>query len=295
MRLIIAGLIVLGLVSNADAGRRCYRSYQTYSSYDGWSHGCSATGCHQKKASQDWRSALATVAGRVQDNQSFEASLAQIMGTVQPQGQQAYGANVTYNGLYQSSPYGVAGATGYGAAAYTGNPWADVSTLYRQHYMLAQQQNTGAAQAVDAHGKLVANEAIIQAQATNFNTLAQALTAAMMGPQPVPKLESLQFQVTTDATGKPVLQAAMPQQGHGFQDAMSALAPVVQGKCIACHSGETPAGKLDMSGKLSKLQLQAMSDAVDDGTMPKNPDGSVGERLSHEERDLFDNAAKLSP
>lgn len=295
MRLFIAGLIVLGLVSSADAGRRCGRSWQTYSSYNGWSHGCTATGCHQKKVSQDWRSALATVAGRVQDNQSFEASLAQIMGTIQPQGQAAYGANVTYNGLYQSSPYGVAGATGYGAAAYTGNPWADVSTLYRQHYMLAQQQNAGAAQATDAHGKLVANEALIQAQATNFNTLAQALTAAMMGPQPVPKLESLQFQVTTNAQGQPVLQAAMPTQQGGFQEAMNALSPILTNKCISCHSGETPAGKIDMSGQLSKLQLQAMADAVDSSKMPINPDGTPGERLSHEERDLFDEAARQAP
>lgn len=293
MKLVLTGLLVLGLVSTADAGRFCrYRTYQTISSNYGWSHSCYS--CHKQKQQKGWRESLADIAARKADNEAFYQSLSAVLGVPEQQAQ-GYGANVTYNGSYTSSPYPISGASAYGVQGYAGNPWANTQTLYQQAFMLAQQQNAGAAQATDAHGKLVANEALIQAQATNFNTLAQALTAAMMGPQPVPKLESLQFQVTTDATGKPVLQAAMPQQSHNFQDAMSALGPIVQQKCVACHSGETPAGKLDMTGQLTKLQLQTMSDAVDAGTMPRAPDGNPGERLSHEERDLFDNAAKLSP
>lgn len=285
-RMFLAMLAVLAVACDAKAGWRCNRGYghTLYASSAPWGHAC--WGCHKKKSeSQDWRSAIAAVASRQQDNLSFEASLAQILQVQQTQQPQyaPQGYSQTVQGFYTNSPYGYQGSTQFGASSYVQPAWASTATLYDQNRLLAQQLNQGALAVTQQHGNLVAQEAAIQANATNFQTLAAALTTAAVGPA---QQQTLQYQVTTTPQGQPVVQELPPASTI----ALDSLKPLMQAKCIACHSGEAPAGKLDMTKQLSKVQLGLMNKAVDEGTMPKKPDGSAGEKLPLEERALFSNA-----
>lgn len=299
-RFLMALMLVAVTATYAEAGRRCWRSsgHTLYNSHT-WGQNCWSCHPKQKTYSNDWRTALATVANRQQDNLSFEASLAQILNVqqqTQPQQQFGYpqGYSTTYQGMYSSSPYPLSGNTQFGASAYVQPQqpnWANLATMYQTHGKLTEQTLNGGIQLGAQHGSLVAQEAAIQADVRKFEIYAQNLRDVAFGPPQPGKQETLQYEVTTTPQGQPVVHQMAPANVQ----AMEALKPVVTAKCISCHSGESPSGKLNMAAGVTKDQLKLMNEAVDAGTMPKNPDGSPAEKLSLEERALFSNAWLTAP
>lgn len=281
-KIILSLVFVCSLFSHANAGWRCNRGYgHTLYNSSSWSSGC--WNCHprQKTYNQDWRSAIAAVANRQQDNIAFESSLSKILGVQQQQYPQ-YQQN-TYSELTQQ----FAGSTAYGVQGYSNSPLVDLNAVIQGQRMLAQQLSAGATQSAsdtaDITNQAYALENDRQVKIAQLATIASVGSAPVQQPtSTIFRQQTSNFPVQAEITSNVEVPGGME---HGLETAIKA------GNCAACHTGQgSGVVKLDLS-KLDQPALEAMANAVDTGKMPLKPDGSPGEKLPLNIRQLFNSAA----
>ena len=284
MKIAMIVLIVLGVCSEASAGRRCYRSYyQTYASSHNWSNGCYS--CHPRPQAKayDWRADMTRIAGRRLDNQSFEASLAQLFG-VKPQ---AFGGG--YSQVQGEYTQNYAGATQYGVSNYTNDPLVDLNAVIGGQRMLSEQLTAAAhSSATDTSDIASATYALESDRQAKIAAFAAIQSVARGNPAQLSNT-TFRYQASSQPVGHVEAKQAPQSQHSGYSQA---FVEAVNANCTACHTGQGGGvAKLDLSKELTQNQLVAMADAVDAGRMPQKPDGSEAEKLPLNIRSLFSAAA----
>lgn len=197
-----------------------------------------------------------------------------------------------------SQPIQAQGTSVYGyssvAEAY-GN--VDMGLLYNQAARLTDQAQQLAGQAssdfatlVQAEGQNRAEVAKILAQGQSAR---QALEAAA-GPQPQQvQQRSFAFRVVQSSDGQFSVQQindgtpAQQFQLSGVQANAENVSNLLSTKCAACHNNQNAQGGLNLEQPISEAQQQSILSRVttDDLTkrMPRNPDGTAGDKLTDSE------------
>lgn len=281
MKIAIAFFIVFATISQAEAGWRCNRGHgQTlYYNSSPWQHSCYS--CHAKKQqAYDWRADMTRIAARKSDNEEFSKNLAVLVGVQYQPGQYA---QQSYSELTQQ----FAGATSYGVQGYSNSPLVDLNAVIQGQRQLAQQLTAGATLSASDTADIT-NQAYALENDRQVK-IAQLATIASIGSAPVQQPTSTIFRQLNSTTPVQAEVATADEVAGGFDNA---FVTAVNANCAACHTGQgSGVVKLDITKQLNQDQLKAMADAVDTGRMPLKPDGSPGEKLPLNIRQLFNSAA----
>ena len=298
-KIISAFLILLSIVSDADAGQRCWRScYHTLNYSGNWSSGCYT--CHkQEGTAQDataeglkWQ-ALSIIKDQLawksqaQARAQTQAEIQELFQTFGLQNslghlnthstqvgstQYGYGANFGYNNT-QASPYSESWGT------------VDLMTLYQSAARLADTAQQAGSQATGEYSTLV-KQAIegqmsVMEQEARGRAAAEALRAARGNP-PADWSKSTKISVTN---GNVTTQS---DTSSGNANTMQALTGCIQLRCVKCHSGDKPSAGVDMTkfAQFNSQQWDAVLGALDHPD-PKKKMPKDAPPLTFQERTFF--------
>lgn len=263
-------------VAPAWPRRNCYRTNQTYGSYNGWSNGCTVSGCHaanyvhQAKAAAPAgvNSLLAGLAQKQGEWSTLLQGLDQL--GFRPTGQATgYGMPAGSSNAYMSGgsyTHQQGGLNQLGSSIYA-RPQSEINTLAvlqmaeRLAGQTGQIAGQGYASAADLGGQ--------QLKIAEINAVRDAAVAALGAARPTSAPSFRQFQFTTSIDSRGNVQVTQPDQGgqpgsptgpigtfdtgqqpQGGQQAgdYGAWNVIQQAGCLACHNKDKADGGLDLSG-----------------------------------------------
>lgn len=301
-------LIVLAECHLVEAGR-CYRTYQSISSLNGWNHSCYK--CHNAKQSKSfsWKEAIIKLEQTKQDYAAFADALGKVAGN--SSGSSAYAAyqqgGYSTNSLGEFSSY-PAGNTLYGVNAYSNHPLVDLNATLNLHNKLAVQLANGAhgvaSDVGDVANNVYALENDRQVKIAQLNAMAEVGRT----PPVQPTVNTLRWQTTTlpAADGGSLTAAVKITPGGGAVDpSMPTLEAIIANRCASCHTGAEAAGGLNVAS-FGLAELEEMVKRVN--LPPDHPDfmpqkkvdsgHAPGEPLTWMERHVLESAllsAKAQP
>lgn len=206
-----------------------------------------------------------------------------------------------------SQPIQAQGTTVYGyssvAQAYG---QVDMGLLYNQAARLTDQAQQLAGQAASDFATLVQAEGQNRAEVARIiaqgQSARQALEAAA-GPPPQPQIQqrTFAFRVTQTSDGRVNIQQIQDGQQtsnfslSGAQESNGAAAAnvsdLLKNRCVACHGNNNTQGGLNLEAAISDEQQASILRRVTtddlDKRMPRNPDGTAGQKLNVDELRLL--------
>ncbi len=231
----------------------------------------------------DWKTQLFKLDQALADQQAYQKAY------------DALNAKYGFGGqglIYGNQLFGVNATTQYGytynQVVQRGYPDADPTLLYQQAFQLAQGAQKFGSDATAGHLSLVGQDKEARARVAEINARAIAakeLLRLLDGP-PVVQSKTAVF-----GPAQPIQPNNTPLQGAGAN--LQALQGIVANKCASCHSGNVKKGGVDLSNYLQfspeeKQRVWLAITSVDPKTMmPRNPDGSAGQRLAPTEMSAF--------
>lgn len=206
---------------------------------------------------------------------------------------------VTYN-----QPIQAQGTTVYGyssvAEAYG---QIDMGLLYNQAARLTDQAQQLAGQASSDFATLVQAEGQNRAEVARIIAQGQAARQALEAAQGYAPQQQIQsrtfaFRVTQDGEGQINVQQVDDQQVKSFdlisEGSSTNVSDLLKSKCLACHSNGNAQGGLNLEQAITdEQQAKILSRVITDDfgkRMPKNSDGTAGQKLSVSELRLLFNA-----
>jgi len=200
-----------------------------------------------------------------------------------------------------SRPIAEQGSTVYGyssvADVYSN---IDMAVLYNQAARLTDQAQQLAGQAAVDHAALVQAEAqnrsdvakiIAQGQAA-----AEALRASRGNSSQQIQQRSFTFRITQDTNGALKVEELRQDQQNDdnfdlVTDPVQSVSDLLTNKCLKCHNNTNAQGSLNLLVDLDAKQQRSILDRITtddlDLRMPRNADGTAGQKLSQEEIDLL--------
>jgi hypothetical protein len=198
---------------------------------------------------------------------------------------------VTYN-----QPIQAQGTTVYGyssvAEAY-GN--VDMGLLYNQAARLTDQAQQLAGQASSDFATLVQAEGQNRAEVARILAQGQSARLALeaaAGPQPQQvQQRSFAFRIVQSSDGQFNIQQINDEKQQfelsGAQTAASNVSDLLSSKCVACHSNQNAQGGLNLEQPITAQQQRSIINRVNTNDlskrMPRNQDGTAGNKLSDQE------------
>lgn len=258
-------------VAPAWPRRHCNRTYQTITSYNGWSNNCSTSGCHA--ANYVHKPAVApgvsSILGGLAQKQGEWSTLLQGLDQLgfRPSGQggTASGGYSQTSGHYtnQQAALGNYGQSVYFRQASDANPLATLAMAERLATQTGQIAGQGYTQAAGLMGQ---NLQIAEIQAVR-DTAVAVLQASR--PPKAASSQTFTFQTSVDSNGQVSVTPQQPQQGGGYQQFGGqqqgpndyGLGAVLQNRCISCHAGAEAKGGLDLT-KLGSMSPQEQADVL---------------------------------
>lgn len=271
IRVILALAAVTLLAAPAEAGRRCYRSYQTIYSLNGWNHSCYQ--CHPRKSqARDPKDLLAGLASKLSGDAAWYKEFNALTSGYAQRG--GYASATAYAGGYQTttageySSYPVGGNSLYGVQSYSSHPLLDLNAAAGTLGKVVEQTNTGAQNLISGYGNFTATAYALDSQRQENIAAYQAILGVRQGPAVQARAEVFRYQTTTEPN------AAGGQAGAGQSQNAPQQAPpphpglvVLNQRCVDCHS---PNGQFGVHGAfdLSKLDLKMVQAAADRVSLP---------------------------
>ena len=314
MRPLLFAVVLLAAFApdEAQAGRRCYRTYQTLRSNYGWgvqgSSGCyschQAGSYHQQKVvqSRSLSDLMAGLAGRQQEYSAMIQGLGALGFTQQNQGYGQQG-NAYISGGTMTTAYG--GLNNLGTSIWA-RPQAEVNTM-----AIMNSIERTASQSGQLYGQVATSLADIggqQIEVAKINAIRDSAVATLQAarPQTAPSFRTFSFQTQVDSSGNVSVVPQGQQQGNG----QGAYQPLAQGAqeqgpgdygagsviqqqgCLTCHNPEKKddSGGLDLSGfglldDKSKAEIAwrcyvAMTNPDESKRMPKGKPAAPPEQVA---------------
>lgn len=171
----------------------------------------------------------------------------------------------------------------------------DMSLLYNQAARLTDQAQQLAGQASSDFSALIESESQSRAEVAKIIAQGQAAREALNAAKPsASKKETLRqrfsFQVTQKQNGELKLERLDGNQSFELASPSAAadnVSDLLKSKCVSCHNSENTQGGLNLLGPVTEEQQKAILERVTtdnlDLRMPRNPDGTAGQKLSVEE------------
>lgn len=265
-RFILALVAVALLAAPAEAGRRCYRSYQTIYSLNGWNHSCYS--CHAQKKPRSDKDLLSGLASKLSGDAQWYGEFHSLTGKYAQQGGVYAAAGVpggyqtTVAGQYSSYP--VQGQSLYGVQqAYSNHSLLDLNAAAGTLGKVVEQTAAGSQNLISGYGNFTATAYALDSQRQENVAAYQAILGVRQGPVTQAKAEVFKYQSTTEPA--PQAAAGPPQQAPQQQQHPGLV--VLSQRCAACHS---PNGQHGVQGTfdLSRLDLKMVQAAADRVSLP---------------------------
>lgn len=191
--------------------------------------------------------------------------------------------------IQYQAPISAQGSTVYGyssVADIQGN--VDMALLFNQAARLAEQAQQLAGQASSDFSSLVQMEGQNRAEVAMILAQGQAAREALLAVRPEAsqarsELRTFSFQITQQADGT----FKIMDKSESLAQSNLTAESILESKCVKCHNQQNNLGGLDMTSNMSQDDYDSIINRIktdDLGLrMPRNSDGTAGQKLSDEE------------